>query len=101
MDALSLEACGVGGVAIVTTVMPHWLAPALAFRRVYVGLDGDGEGDKHAEALLAELAPFARTVERLRPPPCTLPNGKPGKDWNDCWQSVDVDLRRWLEEHLR
>ena len=54
---------------------PVWLRRPAAFRRVVVALDADAAGDRAAEGLLRELAPFARSIERLRPPA--------GKDWND------------------
>jgi hypothetical protein len=74
-DALSLAECDVPAVALVGTTAPAWLRPAVAFRRVVVALDADEAGDRAAEGLLRELTPFARSVERLRPPA--------GKDWND------------------
>jgi hypothetical protein len=79
-------------VALVCTRAPHWLRRAAAFRRVLVGLDADAEGDEKAAALAAELAPFARSVARLRPPV--------GKDWNDALLAGYGDLVEWLEEHL-
>jgi hypothetical protein len=88
MDALSLAACGVPAVAIVCTRAPHWLRTAAAFRRVLVGLDADTEGDKAAAVLRDELAPFAASVERLRPPV--------GKDWNDALLADYVGLCAWL-----
>jgi hypothetical protein len=74
-DALSLAECDVPAVALVGTSAPGWLGSAAAFRRVVVALDADAAGDRAVEGLLRELAPFARSVERLRPPA--------GKDWND------------------
>jgi DNA primase len=74
-DALSLAECDVPAVALVGTAAPGWLRSAAAFRRVVVALDADAAGDQAAEGLLRELAPFARSVERLRP--------SAGKDWND------------------
>jgi hypothetical protein len=90
-DALSLAACGVPAVALVATVAPTWLRMAAAFRPVWVALDADAEGDKHAEQLRDELAPFARSVERLRPPV--------GKDWNDALVADYAGLRRFLAAH--
>jgi hypothetical protein len=74
-DALALAECGVPAVALVATRAPRWLRRAAAFRAVYVALDADAEGDRASGELAAELATFARSVERLRPPV--------GKDWND------------------
>jgi hypothetical protein len=77
-DALALAECDVPAVALVGTAAPGWLPSAAAFRRVVVALDADAAGDRAAAGLLRELAPFARSVERLRPP-----GGPAGKDWND------------------
>ena len=92
MDALSLATCDLPAVALVCTRAPRWLKTAAAFRRVLVALDADAEGDDKAEILAAELAPFARSVERLRPPV--------GKDWNDCLLDDYVALCGWLTEQL-
>jgi hypothetical protein len=92
IDALSVVEGGAAAVALVATVAPHWLPPALAFRRVLVGLDADAEGDKHAAALEQELRPFARAVERLRPPV--------GKDWNDALLADYPGLCALLEARL-
>jgi hypothetical protein len=91
MDALSLAACGVPAVALVATVAPRWLQTAAAFRRVLVALDADAEGDKHAALMADELAPFAKSIERLRPPDDC-------KDWNDAYQADVLGLRDWLAE---
>jgi hypothetical protein len=88
-DALSLAECEVPAVALVGTVAPAWLPRAAAFRRVVVALDADAAGDAAAERLLRELAPFARSVERLRPPA--------GKDWNDALLAMGYGgLVEWL-----
>ncbi len=91
-DALSLAAGGAPAVALVGTRAPHWLRRVAAFRRVVVGLDADAEGDEKAALLLEELAPFARSVERLRPPL--------GKDWNDALLADFPRLCDYLEEGL-
>ena len=91
LDALSLTECGVDAIALVATVAPRWLAPALAFRTVYAGLDADPAGDAKAPALVEELRPFARTVERLRPPGGV-------KDWNDALLGDYGGLCAFLEE---
>jgi hypothetical protein len=90
-DALSLAACGVPAIALVATVAPGWLATVAAFRPVWVALDADAEGDKHAAQLMDELAPAARPVARLRPPA--------GKDWNDALVADYAGLRRFLAAH--
>jgi predicted nuclease with TOPRIM domain len=59
---------------------------------VLVGLNADAEGDEKAELLMDELAPFAATVERLRPPV--------GKDWNDALLVDYVGLCDFLEERI-
>jgi DNA primase len=88
-DALSFATCEVPAVALVGTRAPRWLRTAAAFRRVLVGLDADAEGDNKAGLLADELAPFARTVERLRPPE--------GKDWNDALLGLGYGARaEWL-----
>jgi DNA primase len=74
-DALALAECDVPAVALVGTAAPAWLPQAAAFRRVVVALDADVAGDRAAAGLVADLASFARRVERVRPPA--------GKDWND------------------
>jgi hypothetical protein len=89
MDALSLAECDVPAVALVCTRAPGWFRSAAAFQRVLVGLDADAEGDAKSELLMGELAPFARSVERLRPPV--------GKDWNDALLAGYADLCDWLE----
>jgi hypothetical protein len=90
-DALSLATCDIPAVALVCTRAPRWLRSAAALRDVRIGLDADHEGDEQAAALADELAPFARSVERLRPP---------AKDWNDALLAGYGDLVEWLEEHL-
>lgn len=92
MDALSLATCDVPAVALVCTRAPHWLRTAAAFRRVLVALDADAEGDRASEVLEAELTPFAKSVERLRPPV--------GKDWNDALGADYVALCEWLGDWL-
>ena len=91
IDALSLATCDVSAVALVGTRAPHWLRTVSAFRPVLVGLDADAEGDEKAELLVGELAPFARRVERLRPPV--------GKDWNDALLADYGGLCDALESH--
>jgi Toprim domain len=91
-DALSLAECDVPAVALVGTTAPAWLRPAAAFRRVVVALDADAAGDRAAEVLLRELAPFARSVERVRPPS--------GKDWNDALLADYPGLCDYLEERM-
>jgi Toprim-like len=80
-DALALAECDVPAVALVGTAAPAWLRAAAAFRRVVVALDADGAGDAASAVLLRELAPFARSVERVRPSAESA--GVGGKDWND------------------
>ena len=96
MDALSLATCDVPAVALVCTRAPHWLRRKAAFRRVLVGLDADanGEGDRASDVLAAELAPFAASVERLRPPGGV-------KDWNDALLADYRGLCEWLEERVK
>jgi hypothetical protein len=77
-DALALAECDAPAVALVGTAAPAWLPQAAAFRRVVVALDADAAGDAASAVLLRDLAPFARSAERLRPP-----GGPAGKDWND------------------
>jgi Toprim domain len=67
-------------------------SPAAAFRRVVVALDADAAGDRASDALLRELAPFARSVERVRPPS--------GKDWNDALLADYPGLCDYLEERM-
>ena len=94
LDALALAEADVSAIALVTTNGPRWLRQAAAFKRVLLALDADKEGDAGAEALLAELAPFARSVERLRPPA--------PKDWNDSLLQLGYGgLCEWLEERCR
>lgn len=88
-DALALAECGVPAAALVATRAPRWLRRAAAFRRVYVALDADTEGDRAGGALLEELAAFARSVERLRPPQ--------GKDWNDALLADYAGLCEFLQ----
>ena len=89
LDALALAVCVVPAVALVATTAPHWLRVAAAFRRVLVALDADAAGERASAVLVPALAPFARSVERLRPPV--------GKDWNDALLADAVGLCAWLE----
>lgn len=81
IDALSLAACGFEAVALGGTSAPKWIAPALAFRRVYLAFDNDanGAGDKAARELAPNLQSFGASVSRLAP----LREGAADKsDWN-------------------
>jgi hypothetical protein len=75
IDALSLAAAGMPAVALGGTSAPDWLARAVAFRRVALGLDADEAGDRAGPALAAQLGSLGAVVERWRP--------VGAKDWND------------------
>jgi hypothetical protein len=81
----------VPAVALVGTAAPAWLPQAAAFRGVVVALDADDAGDWAAAGLMATLASFARSVERLRP--------SAGKDWNDALLADYGGLCDALEAH--
>jgi len=69
IDALSLAASGFEAVALGGTSAPAWIAPALAFKRVYLAFDNDenGAGDKAARELAPDLQSFGASVSRLAP----------------------------------
>jgi hypothetical protein len=75
IDALSLAAAGMPALALGGTSAPDWLARAVAFRRVSLGLDADEAGDRAAPALAVELGSLGAVLERWRPVGV--------KDWND------------------
>jgi hypothetical protein len=94
MDALALAECGLPAVALVATTAPWWLKTMALNRRVVVALDADVAGDRGADGLLAHLARFARSVERLRPP--VVRTGD--KDWNEALLALGYGgLCEWLE----
>jgi hypothetical protein len=69
IDALSLAACRFEAIALGGTAAPKWIAPALAFKRVYLAFDNDknGAGDKAARELAPDLQSFGATTSRLAP----------------------------------
>jgi hypothetical protein len=73
--ALSLASAGMPALALGGTSAPGWLARALAFKRIGLGLDADAAGDRAAPALAAQLGSLGAVVERWRPVGV--------KDWND------------------
>lgn len=74
IDALSLHVAGTPAVALLGTNATDWLAAAVAFKRVALGLDADAAGEGKIDALAAQLGAFGAAIERWRPT---------AKDWND------------------
>ncbi len=100
IDALSLAASGFEAVALGGIAAPKWIAPALAFKRVYLAFDNDanGAGDKAARELAPDLQSFGATALRLAP----LREATADKsDWNMMLQQSGAKaLRAWLQSRL-
>jgi hypothetical protein len=73
--ALSLASAAMPALALGGTSAPDWLARAVAFKRVALGLDADETGDRAAAGVAAQLGSLGAVVERWRPVGV--------KDWND------------------
>jgi hypothetical protein len=100
IDALSLSACGFEAIALGGTAAPKWIAPALAFKRVYLAFDNDanGAGNKAARDFAPDLQSFGATVSRLAPP---REDAADKSDWNMMLlQQGASALRAWLTARL-
>jgi hypothetical protein len=91
IDALSLAACGLPCIALGCTRAPGWLAKALAFRHVILGLDNDGNGagDSGAQDLAASLQAVGSKALRLKP--YRTPD-QSKSDWNTMLQTYGAPL---------
>jgi hypothetical protein len=69
IDALAYEEMWhIPAIALIGTSWPDWLAPAMVFKTVSFASDADDAGDNLATNLTVELKPYAREIERARPP---------------------------------
>ena len=69
LDALAYEQLqGVPAIAVAGTSWADWLPPALIFKTAILASDADDAGDDLVGKLTPELRPYAREIERDRPP---------------------------------
>jgi hypothetical protein len=91
VDAMALYQCGLTAAALVGTSAGDWLTSALAFRKVFVGMDADESGDQGSDTLIGVLRSRGARAVRLRPTDCD--------DWAEFLEKFGADALRTFIEH--
>ncbi len=91
VDAMALYQCGMNAAALVGTSAGDWLTSALAFRKVFVGMDADESGDDGSETLIGILRSCGARAVRMRPKGCN--------DWGEFLENFGADALRTFIEH--
>jgi hypothetical protein len=90
---MALYQCGMSAGALVGTSAGDWLTSALAFRKVFVGMDADESGDDGSETLIGILRSCGARAFRMRPKECN--------DWGEFLEKFGAEaLRDFIERQI-